>query len=331
MASIFKEEATVEIHAKKNDVKHAPIGESSALHVINELGDDQGFRMPESMNIYENNLLCLAEPVLAVLLSIPRQERPYDLGAFRIQLLDLLRDFKGRSVTFEYHPSVIEKSTYILCAALDEAVAHTEWGRKGGWVNHSLLASMFTQRNGGEIFFVLLDKACQQPKLLKDFIELCYILLVLGFRGKFAGTDENELYEIKSYVYSLLDHYIEESNVKYPKDEKIVKRQRPFAGMSYRYLVYYVIILLILLFSINLIKFNLLNESMDVVFQKINEKSEEKFGALSEVKKLAPVVTEAVTLPMDSNSNKKDVKKQQGKKDPNSSLRNRRSSEGSRK
>ena len=263
MPGIFNEETTVAV-SKQNDSKvfnsKIEIEETN----IGSLTDCDNFSLPVNINLYSNALLQLADPILSILLSIPRQKDPKDVSIFRLQLLDLLKDFKRRSITTDYHPSVIEKSTYILCAALDEAIAHTSWGEQGGWVNHSLLSSMFTQRNGGEIFFILIDKACQQPKLLIDFIELAYILLMLGFKGKFSDTEQNELYEIKNYLYTLIEQYKKED-----KDLRLVnkvenanKSSKPFVGFRYKFLIYYILILLTVVVSVCQIKFFINNDNI---------------------------------------------------------------------
>ncbi len=49
--------------------------------------------------------------------------------------------------------------------------------------------------------FVLLDKASQQPNKLVDFIELQYVLLALGFKGRFRHEDESQLHDITARAY----------------------------------------------------------------------------------------------------------------------------------
>ena len=272
VANIFDEAPTLEFNRTtvEHDIPGEKTGEQS--HVMSELRDIDGFRIPAEIAFHNNQLLTLADPILSILLSIPRQSAPYDLNYFRLQVLDLLRDFKIKSIALDYHPSVIEKTVYVLCAALDEAIAHTEWGNSKGWVNHSLLSSMFTQRNGGEIFFVLLDKACQQPKLLIDFIKLVYVLLMLGFKGKYSETDQNELYEIKTYVYSLIEHYDHDNNLYLPKDEANTTRVAPFVGLSFKFILLYMSVILSVILGVKQFRFMFTNDTVYELTQKINKK-----------------------------------------------------------
>ena len=276
VANIFDEAPTLEFNRTtvEHDIPGEKTGEQS--HVMSELRDIDGFRIPAEIAFHNNQLLTLADPILSILLSIPRQSAPYDLNYFRLQVLDLLRDFKIKSIALDYHPSVIEKTVYVLCAALDEAIAHTEWGNSKGWVNHSLLSSMFTQRNGGEIFFVLLDKACQQPKLLIDFIKLVYVLLMLGFKGKYSETDQNELYEIKTYVYSLIEHYDHDNNLYLPKDEANTTRVAPFVGLSFKFIFLYMSVILSVILGVKQFRFLFTNDTVYELTEKINKKISEQ-------------------------------------------------------
>lgn len=267
MTGLFSEESTIDVSNKPTSKDDLNYNKEKNIHTIAQLVDCDGFELPRNIRLYNNGLLELAMPIISILLSIPRQDKPFNLRSFRMQLLDLLRDFKSSSISYDYHPSVVEKATYVLCVALDEAITHTSWGKDGGWVNHSLLSSMFTQRNGGEIFFVLLDKACQQPKLLIDFIELVYILLLLGFKGKYSDTDQNELYEIKSYVFSLIEHYYQDPKVIMPDEDKPKESSKPFIGFKYRYLVYY-LMFFFLIVSVGIqIKYTLSHQPVSVVLE----------------------------------------------------------------
>lgn len=308
MANIFDEEPTLEVNSQSIDseILNNNSIDHGGLHAMRELHDSDGFQLPADINFYDNNLLQLAEPILSVLLSVPRQSKPYDLNYFRLQLLDLLKDFKYRAINSDYHPSVIEKSVYSLCAAIDEEIAHTTWGKEGGWVNHSLLSSMFTQRNGGEIFFVLLDKACQQPKLLIDFIELQYVLIMLGFKGKYSETDKNELYEIKSYVFTLIEHYHKDSKSKLPKDETNTSRGKPFVSLRYRYIFISVLLICLILIVSNQIRYMVNNESISYYIDNTSSFTKSKFKQnFTELEDSKLIITNDKETKKSKSSNKK--------------------------
>ena len=74
---------------------------------------------------------------------------------------------------------------YILCSAIDEIVMNTPWGAESGWSQRSLLRVYHNEASGGERFFVLLDQLMARPQEYRNLLELFYVLLHMGFKGKY--------------------------------------------------------------------------------------------------------------------------------------------------
>lgn len=227
MSGLFNEEATVEVrHAKEKVSVKKKIAD---LKDVDLSGTE---RLIDSLAVYNSPLLNSATELFAILVTLPRQGEPRDINRFRQRLLDEIAVFRQRGTYLEYHPSIIEKSCFVLCAAFDEAILYTQWGESARWENHSLLSKVFSQRNGGEAFFTLLDKASQQPAKLVDFLELQYVLLMLGFKGRFRHDDESVLHEIQSNVYSIIRHYRSENVLPVPKVPELIEGKQPWLMLS---------------------------------------------------------------------------------------------------
>ena len=95
--------------------------------------------------------------------------------------MDRVSALNNRGRIRGYAQSLMDRCCYVVCAALDEGINNTGWGRSDGWENYSLLSRLFQQRNGGEVFFVLLDQARQHPDQQYELLELMYLLLRMGF------------------------------------------------------------------------------------------------------------------------------------------------------
>jgi type VI secretion system protein ImpK len=74
---------------------------------------------------------------------------------------------------------------YILCSAIDEAVMDTPWGVDSGWGQRSLLRIYHNETSGGERFFELLDQLLARRQEYGNLLELFYVLLCMGFKGKY--------------------------------------------------------------------------------------------------------------------------------------------------
>ncbi|PSU48940.1 hypothetical protein C9J12_10620 [Photobacterium frigidiphilum] len=228
MTGLFNEEPTIVVQRKAAET----IRNTNELSTLTaELSGTE--RLIENFAVYESSLLNAATELLGMLVTLPRQTSPRDVERFRQRVLDAIVAFRQRGLYLDYHPSIIEKSCFVLCAAFDEAILYTSWGEQARWENHSLLSKVFSQRNGGEAFFVLLDKASQQPAKLVDFLELQYVLLMLNFKGRYRHEDENQLHEIKSNVYGIIRHYRAENTLLIPKTPELVIGKQPWRMLSF--------------------------------------------------------------------------------------------------
>jgi type VI secretion system protein ImpK len=78
---------------------------------------------------------------------------------------------------------------YVLCTALDEAVANTPWGVAEGWNKQSLLVQFHNETWGGEKVFQLLSRLAQDAPKHRDLLELIYCVLALGFEGRYRVVE----------------------------------------------------------------------------------------------------------------------------------------------
>lgn len=79
---------------------------------------------------------------------------------------------------------------YCLCTFIDEAVMGTPWGLKGMWTQCTLLNLYHNEAWGGEKFFIILNRMKQDPQQHQDMLELFYLMLSLGFRGRYGAISD---------------------------------------------------------------------------------------------------------------------------------------------
>jgi type VI secretion system protein ImpK len=148
------------------------------------------------------------------------------LDPLRGRLEAEIRGFNSQALAAGISASQINAAQYLLCTALDEAVVKaiankkrdrdrnrerievtvevgqgTE-GKAGAtddragkafteddWQGQSLLSTFHKDTWGGEIFFDVLARAMEQPASRLYLLELIYLLLSLGFEGKYRLQD----------------------------------------------------------------------------------------------------------------------------------------------
>jgi len=100
-------------------------------------------------------------------------------------------------------PEQLFAMRYVLCSLLDETVMATPWGTSSGWSAQTLLVQFHNETWGGEKVFLLLDKMLQDPRNNLDVLELLYVVLALGFEGRYHVLPDgrNQLEALRERLY----------------------------------------------------------------------------------------------------------------------------------
>jgi len=73
---------------------------------------------------------------------------------------------------------------------LDETVQGSEWENKEPWVSHPLQLERFGRYDAGEEFFVRLEALRSRRDEKAAVLEVYYLCLALGFRGRYQVQDQ---------------------------------------------------------------------------------------------------------------------------------------------
>jgi type VI secretion system protein ImpK len=140
-----------------------------------------------------NPLVNAAAPLLLEIVKIKRG-MVEDIEALRSRLEAEVNSFTNHAQTLGIRESEWNAARYLLCTALDECVTSSQIpGAAANWSSKSLLTTFHKETQGGEIFFQVLDRTLQQPAANLYLLELIYLLLSLGFEGKYKLQDKGTL------------------------------------------------------------------------------------------------------------------------------------------
>jgi len=163
-----------------------------------------------------NPLVTAAATLLAVLTKLRNTLEHPDVAGLHRQLVAELRQFEQQAKNAGVRPELVVTARYQLCTALDEIIMNTPWGAAAGWSQRSLLSLFHNETFGGEKFFAILGRLLETPAQNLDALELVYLLLSLGFEGKYRidarGRDQLEI--LRDNLYST----IEQQRGAYPQD-----------------------------------------------------------------------------------------------------------------
>ena len=164
-----------------------------------------------SISVFSSGLNPLVSAASELLLTIVRfrstQEKPStaeesfeqaghgeNIEHLRAGLEAEIRAFETRALALsDIEQAQIIAARYVLCTAVDEAISTSLSGENGEWSRHGLLSTFHNETWGGEKFFQILDRCMQQPARNLYILELMYLLLSLGFEGKFGVRERGPI------------------------------------------------------------------------------------------------------------------------------------------
>jgi type VI secretion system protein ImpK len=132
-----------------------------------------------------NLLLTSATPVMTLITQIKHTADQQHVARFRSQVIEEVKNFTQKLVQAEYSQTTIMAARYCICTAIDEVVLARPWGTKSVWIEEPLLSYFHKESWGGENFYVIIQNMSQDVRRNIDFLEFTYVLLSLGFEGKF--------------------------------------------------------------------------------------------------------------------------------------------------
>ena len=117
-----------------------------------------------------------------------------DIEEMRNRLEAEVRSFHKQAQAVSLKDAEITAASYLICTAIDESVTSSRMpGAVAEWSSKSLLSTFHKETHGGEVFFQVLERTMQQPASNLYLLELIYLLLSLGFEGKYRLQDRGPL------------------------------------------------------------------------------------------------------------------------------------------
>ena len=123
------------------------------------------------------------------------------------ELADRIRQYADRGLASGLDPRDVRIASYGLCAFIDEAVLATPWGSRSFWAHQSLLVKFHGDTWGGEKVFDFIAASLSQPLRQQPLIEFYWLLISLGFKGKFGVIDQGNqrLESLRTDLYASME------------------------------------------------------------------------------------------------------------------------------
>ena len=145
---------------------------------------DVGTRRPENLALIYQEVLTAVERLRA------NRQGVTDAGAFRHHTRAALKTAASQALAAGYPSDDTKYVTFAAVAFLDESVLHSQNPIFGDWLRKPLQEELFGTHIAGDVFFQNLQHllTLSDSADLADVLEVHYLCLLLGFRGRYSGN-----------------------------------------------------------------------------------------------------------------------------------------------
>jgi type VI secretion system protein ImpK len=146
----------------------------------------------------ENLALIYQEALTAIERLRANRQSVNDANAFRHHTREALKAATNQALAAGYNADDAKFATFAVVAFLDESVLNSQNPIFADWLRQPLQEELFGTHIAGEVYFQhlqqLLGRSDSQD--LGDLLEVYYLCMLLGFRGKYSVGDRGGLNQI---------------------------------------------------------------------------------------------------------------------------------------
>jgi type VI secretion system protein ImpK len=140
----------------------------------------------------DSDLVHIATPVLDVIMQV-KAGLLVPSSDLRVQISDSLKELEVEGDNLGYKERQVQDAKFALAAFVDETVLTARFPMREDWEKHPLQLEYFGEHLAGVTFFNRLDELLKSPANEADAIEVYYLCLVLGYKGKYKIYYEDQL------------------------------------------------------------------------------------------------------------------------------------------
>lgn len=125
-----------------------------------------------------------------------------DPEILRRRIKDLLDKIERDGKRVDVSPDGIQMAKFALVAFIDESIITSEWSRREAWRANPLQFELFGRYDAGEELFRRVDQLRQRTQDNAPVLEVFYLCLVLGFKGKYQMFEQEKLRQLIAELHA---------------------------------------------------------------------------------------------------------------------------------
>ena len=143
----------------------------------------------------KNDLVTFAGPILDLILRL-KAGIVAPSNELRPQVAQMLEDFDKRAERYRFNHKIVQVSKFALAAFVDETVLTNNFPLRDEWEKYALQLELFGEQLAGNKFFEKLEAMLKQIEVTQDAVEIYYLCMLLGFKGRYAVYEQEKLLAI---------------------------------------------------------------------------------------------------------------------------------------
>jgi len=144
----------------------------------------------------------LCSDCFTLILNLKNADEYGDPDVLRQRVIDLLSAVEQKAKKYRIDFEDIRKTIFALVAFLDETIIASEWSKKDAWLSNPLQLEYFNRYDAGVEFFANLEHLRQRPQHNWMVIEVYYLCMTLGFKGKYREEGRDILQQLIEKTYA---------------------------------------------------------------------------------------------------------------------------------
>jgi type VI secretion system protein ImpK len=205
-----------------------------------------------------NDLIAFAGPVFDLILRL-KSGIVAPSNELRPKIASLLTEFENRAERYRFSSKVTQVAKFALAAFVDETVLSSNFNLKNEWEKNPLQLEYFGEQLAGNKFFEKLAAMLKQIDVTADAVEIYYVCMLLGFKGRYAIYEKEKLLQImqetanalvkagKIRPVELSPHWLANDQPEPPKPRKMPTWAKigALGGLGFAFIVYLVMFLVV--------------------------------------------------------------------------------------
>lgn len=139
-----------------------------------------------------NDLVGFASPVFDLILRL-KSGIVQPSNDLRPKVAALLQEFEERAVRYRFSEKIVQVAKFALAAFVDETVLTNNFPLREEWEKYPLQLEYFGEQLAGNKFYEKLESMLRQIDVTADAVEVYYVCMLLGFKGKYAVYEQEKL------------------------------------------------------------------------------------------------------------------------------------------